>query len=168
MDIDNIVNKLVSSVKVFNGLTRQDVSYLIKSSQTISYTPDTLIVEQNASSDSFYIILIGEVDVLIDKEIVMLLLPGDTFGEMGFVTKKPRTASCRTKSACVVIKITEDTFKTNTLQENVILKNMLKDLSFKLEIMSDKYIDVVKRLEVGLEELHEAKMINMMANLAKQ
>ena len=74
------------------------------------------IVEQHDTGKSVYIIASGSVKVfttlLAGERIDLAVLgPSDFFGEMSFLTGKPRTATVETAEDSVILEVTEDKLK---------------------------------------------------------
>jgi cAMP-dependent protein kinase regulator len=89
------------------------------------------IVEQNDTGKSVYIIAGGSVKVyttLLSGERVELavLRPGDFFGEMSFLTGKPRTATVETAEDSLLLEVTEDKLREITSQKPHILEVLQK------------------------------------------
>ena len=57
------------------------------------FQPNKEIVTEGEIDDSFYIIISGEVLVTQGEKTLFALGAGECFGEMGYITKKKRTAS---------------------------------------------------------------------------
>lgn len=54
------------------------------------YAPDSTIVTQGQRADRFVVIIHGEVEVIVDGEIVATLREGDYFGEVAMLYTRPR------------------------------------------------------------------------------
>jgi CRP-like cAMP-binding protein len=52
-------------------------------------------MEKGSISDHLALVLGGEVQVLVGSDQTVLLGPGQAIGEIGVLTGRPRTASCR-------------------------------------------------------------------------
>jgi cAMP-dependent protein kinase regulator len=89
------------------------------------------IVKQNDTGKSVYIIAGGSVKVyttMLSGERVDLavLRPGDFFGEISFLTGKPRTATVETAEDSIVLEVTEDKLREITNQMPRILEVLQK------------------------------------------
>jgi CRP-like cAMP-binding protein len=60
--------------------------------------------------DTMYVILEGEVDLLINGRKVETLGPGEVFGEMALIDKSPRVATAVASTACRLVPIAEKRF----------------------------------------------------------
>ncbi len=96
------------------------------------------IVQQNDTGKSVYIIAGGSVKVyttLMSGERVDLamLRPGDFFGEISFLTGKPRTATVETAEDSIILEVTED-----KLREIVSQKPRIKEVLQKYSEIRSK------------------------------
>jgi tetratricopeptide (TPR) repeat protein len=96
------------------------------------------IVQQNDTGKSVYIIAGGSVKVyttLMTGERIDLavLRPGDFFGEIAFLTGKPRTATVETAEDSIILEVTED-----NLREIVALKPRILDVLRKFSDIRSK------------------------------
>ena len=57
-----------------------------------------------------YVVLEGEVDLLIGAKVVESLGPGEPFGEMALIDQAPRTATAAARTRCTVAVIPERRF----------------------------------------------------------
>jgi CRP-like cAMP-binding protein len=83
---------------LFKSIPDQDLISISAEAQIAAYQPDQVIVNEGEPSDSLFIIINGIVTV---KKIIAnhpdkvfaYLLPGSTFGEVGILENKPRSAT---------------------------------------------------------------------------
>jgi CRP-like cAMP-binding protein len=89
------------------------------------------VVEQHAEGKSVYIIANGSVKVYTtmlsgDRVDLAVLRSGDFFGEMSFLTGKPRTATVETAEDSVILEVTEDKLREVIAQRPRILDVLRK------------------------------------------
>ena len=93
-----IVNEYVE--KAMPTLTPDQVWQAMHSGQRLTFEPGTMILNEGANADSFYIVSKGTVDVFLPRQnqsdvIVVQLGPGKYFGEIEFFHEKRHRASIR-------------------------------------------------------------------------
>ena len=75
-----------------------------------TYEPGDSIIREGEVGDSIFVIGSGSAEVLLSvngaPEILLAVLRrGETFGEMGFFERRPRSATVRAREACVVLEV---------------------------------------------------------------
>ncbi len=90
---------------------------IIKDGQLMQCGPDSIVYLQGETSDSFYVINDGMVEVVVsDVEgqnpiPITYLSRGDLFGEIGLLTDVPRTASIRVPEAATLLRFDQEAFQ---------------------------------------------------------
>jgi tetratricopeptide (TPR) repeat protein len=107
------------------------------------------IVEQNDTKKSVYIIAGGSVKVyttLLSGERVDLavLQPGDFFGEISFLTGKPRTATVETAEDSIILEVTEDKLREIVAEKPRILEVLQKFSDIRSKGTTDKILETNK------------------------
>ena len=73
------------------------------------YDAGAVILSEGENGDSIYLIGSGSAEAVLssgDEAIVLSVMrPGETFGEMGFFERKPRSATVRAREECLVLEI---------------------------------------------------------------
>ncbi|HYA88789.1 MAG TPA: cyclic nucleotide-binding domain-containing protein, partial [Nitrospirota bacterium] len=115
-----------SVIPLFAGFSQEEFNDFTKVMNVHPLPGGLTIVEQDDSGKSVYLIASGSVNVfttLLSGERVDLavLRSGDFFGEMSFLTGKPRTATVETAEDAVILEITEDKLREITSQRPHIL-----------------------------------------------
>ena len=97
----NLVNFLKQS-DIFYQFTPTQLELVANICQEVVYNADDLIFQENSSSKELYVILQGEVDILINRggtdkheTAVARLRRGQSFGEVALVDEGLRSASAR-------------------------------------------------------------------------
>ncbi len=122
-----------SVIPLFAGFSQDEFNDFTKVMNVHPLPEGMPIVEQNDTGKSVYIIANGSVKVyttLLSGERVDLavLRSGDFFGEISFLTGKPRTATVETAEDSVILEVTEEKLREVTSQRPHIL-DVLKQYS---------------------------------------
>eukprot|EP00121_Abeoforma_whisleri_P005968 Awhi_evm1s5418 len=72
---------------------------------------ESVIFNEGDDGDSFYILLFGDLDVVIGGNLINSISPGNFFGEIALVTDRPRTASIIAREECVLLSMSKVTFE---------------------------------------------------------
>lgn len=129
---DKAVQKPDSSVlPLFARFSQDEFNAFTKVMNVHPLPGNAAIVKQNDTGKSVYIIAGGSVKVyttMLSGERVDLavLKPGDFFGEIAFLTGKPRTATVETAEDSIILEVTEDNLRSITSQKPRILEVLQK------------------------------------------
>ncbi len=144
--------------RAFPGITANEVTDLIANSQVHAYAPGTALCQENASEDTFYIILEGEAEVtkvINRKEIRLLknLRSGDFFGEMALIHNAPRAATVTAKSHLVALELHKEAFDRVLKNSSTIAMTMVREISNRLRTNDEM---AVEDLRLRASELAQA------------
>jgi ABC-type lipoprotein export system ATPase subunit len=100
-----IVNEYVA--RALSTLTHEQLLKATRQLEVVSYDPGAMILQQGASSENFYIVSKGTVEIVLQREkgsdvVVAQLGPGKFFGEMEFFHEHPNRASIRASESTPV------------------------------------------------------------------
>jgi tetratricopeptide (TPR) repeat protein len=118
--------------KILSRMPDQSAKKFLNSLDTISFSDNETVIEEGDRGDSIYIIKSGKarvVTLLLSKEIELALLDeGDIFGEVAFLTGRPRTATVISQGPLVVSEI-----------KRLELENLIESDPELLSILEDFY-----------------------------
>jgi len=97
----------------------------------------TKIFSEGDPGDSLYVILDGEVDILVHGRRVQRLRAGEVFGEMALVENRPRNAQAVAHSAARLVAIDERRFLFLVGQTPWFALGLLRLLAARLRAMDD-------------------------------
>jgi CRP-like cAMP-binding protein len=83
---------LLKKVPLFSGLSRRDLSFIVRETESVTVEPGKVLARQGGLGREFFIIVDGHARVERDGKTIARLGPGDFFGEMSLIDKKPRSA----------------------------------------------------------------------------
>ena len=135
--------EMFASMRMFKDFTKEEIKQFIK--LKVSHQKfrkgDTIIKEGDADS-TLYLLIAGAVVITKADHNIPLnrLKPGDVFGEMSFLTKKPRHASAIADEDVLVLRMDDDFFQKIGLAQ----KDKIKDYFIELLVSRlDKMNEVV-------------------------
>jgi len=75
-----------------------------------SYEPGAVIIREGENGDSIFLIGSGSAEAVLAANgepaiVLSVMRRGETFGEMGFFERRPRSATVRAREACLVLEI---------------------------------------------------------------
>lgn len=158
---------MLEQVELFAGLSEQEIQALSESSTTKAFAKNTVVIHENDSADSLYIIESGRVKVYCSekngKEFIMNTQgPGDYFGELALLDDSVRSASVRTvekSSFCVIYK---DEFNKVLDEHPNIARQLIRNLAQRVrkltaDVKSLALQDVYGRVANVLMDLSEER-----------
>jgi len=119
MDMREKLERL-KKVRFFKDFFEIELSEVINSGEWLDYAAGQVIISEGDLDDSFYVIVDGEVSVMVGGNFITALRAGDSFGEMAYIAKRPRTASIEAGEDVTVLKI------SNELLESISVYCQLK------------------------------------------
>lgn len=87
-----------------------DLSIFANSGETKTFPSGHWFFKAGDSGDLMYVVLSGDVDILINEKIVETVHPGGIFGEMALIDKHERSAGARARSDVEVAAIDQKHF----------------------------------------------------------
>lgn len=101
---DHILGRL-RRLGVFADLTKAELNALADEFQERSFPEGSWVLRQGAQGTGLFIIIDGEVGVIVDNEERATLTTGSFFGEISVLLAEPPTASviARTPLKCLII-----------------------------------------------------------------
>lgn len=115
-------------------LPPEALSRLAARSPTKTYAPRELVIRQGAPGDAMFLIVRGEVSVIVGREgsstaEVARLRKGSLFGEMSLMTGEPRAASVQTLAETEVVVVGKDVFSAIVAESPDLLARMTRILA---------------------------------------
>jgi len=135
-----------SVIPLFAGFSQEEFNAFTKVMNVHPLPAGVSIVEQHDEGKSVYIIASGSVKVyttLLSGERVDLavLRSGDFFGEMSFLTGKPRTATVETAEDSVILEVTEEKLREVVSQRPNILDVLRKYSEMRSKGTTEKILE---------------------------
>lgn len=132
-------------IYLFNGIAKEDIIKITNDVKFMEFSEDEVVFKQGDQSDSIYFLLRGELTVELEKngafKELAKIKPMELFGEMAFVSKKPRSARIKSidpKSTIIEFVIDDDAYESATCFAFMTLyKNISTIVSKKLEASNE-------------------------------
>lgn len=87
-----------------------DLSMFANSSDTKEYPPGHRFFSAGEAGDLMYVVVSGEVEILIREKIVEIVRAGGIFGEMALIDNRVRSAGARAKTKVKAAAINQEQF----------------------------------------------------------
>ncbi len=157
MDIYENAEQL-KNIPLLSGCDNAQLKLLAFTSEALAFNPGDYLFKINDSSDSVYVILEGEVDVVRDENpdnITKLATIGknNIMGEMGVFLNVPRTASLIAAEEVKALRIPANRFLKLVTQNADIALEVMRQLSKKIVFTSELAVES----QTELRDLQEAQ-----------
>jgi CRP-like cAMP-binding protein len=133
-------------VGLLRGLERDEAERFLGKATLIHASAEDHLVRQGELGATLFVLLSGVAEVVIDAapdRAVALLGPGDTFGEMGFLTPTPRTANVIARTACEIVVLSAEFLHALLARDPAIAAKILLNLS---RILARRLSDMNRQL----------------------
>lgn len=108
----NMVMNIINKLDVFDRFTEKEKKALVKQNNHFAvYKNDEALIQEGDNEGSFFVLISGTVRVTKRNLSLNIadLQPGDSFGEISFLTETPRTASVvANENDVIVLKIDKE------------------------------------------------------------
>jgi CRP-like cAMP-binding protein len=96
---------ILKSINIFSQISQEDLLSLANTVKEQEFKAGTEIIKEGEIGTSMYIIVNGEVDVLVENQYITTLGEKEVFGELAALDPEPRSATIVAKSDLLVFKI---------------------------------------------------------------
>ncbi len=76
----------------------------------VPFQPAQIVFLEGQSGDVMYVIIEGEVEILVGNNLIETLRAGEIFGEMALIDTKPRSATAVAKTGCKLAPVNRKRF----------------------------------------------------------
>ena len=146
--------------RAFPGIKPAEVEELIANCQVKSYPPGTALCHENATEQTFYMILEGEARVsklMNEKEdrLLKTLRPGDFFGEMALIHNAPRAATVTCITPIVVLELEKAAFDRVLQHSSSVALAMVREISARLRENDEMAIEDLRMRAAELAHAYQ-------------
>lgn len=131
--------QLLAQIPLFSDLPLAELRNLLQSLEVLEAEPGMLLCKEGDPSDSFFIIVDGELEVLMaagspEELHLNTLSHGEYFGEMGLLMPGgQRSASVRARSRVVILVMRQSDFNELLRRQPMLAYSMVRVLSERLD-----------------------------------
>lgn len=122
----------LGEVSVFRALSREDLQVLGRSADTVSVPAGTALVREGEIGREFFVLLSGEVSVVVGGTEVARLEQGQWFGELAIIDPAPRDATVTATTDCDLLVIDSRRFRPLMEEVPVLAHKIMVSLARRL------------------------------------
>lgn len=128
-----------------------------------TYPPETVICQEGAYEDVFYLIVAGEVAITKqfapgEERLLRYSGPGDFFGEMALMQDQPRSASVRTTRPTTLLEVDRDVFDHLMVSSPGLAWRIVRTTFDRLRANDQAALDDLRDAYTTLARLDRAKL----------
>lgn len=129
-NVDNLLLKLITGVRLFKHLEREDIVALLRNANKSTFTAGEVVFEEGYEGHSMYVVVQGAFEVyrmVKGKHVsIATINAGDHFGEIALIASRPRTASVRAISDSIALRFTKQAIFAEPGAAVYLFRNMAK------------------------------------------
>ena len=102
----------------------------------VRYPRETIIFKEGQTGNFMYMVKVGRVAIAVGANVVEVIGPGGTFGEMAIVDQSPRTARAGALEESELISIDRDTLLAIVKKQPAVAMALLRGIADRLRHMN--------------------------------
>jgi CRP-like cAMP-binding protein len=129
---EHIGNDPIHAIGLFRGLSSEQTAQFLASSTIITAAAGERVLRENERDPTVFILLKGLAEVIRDEapgRVVATLGAGDVFGEIGFLTGSPRSATVVARAPCEILTLSADFLRQFVTENATIAARVLFNLA---------------------------------------
>lgn len=133
----------LQGLSFFADFEELEVREVVNASEWLDFAPGEEIIVEGELGDAFYVVVDGEVTVRRGASEVDALGRGASFGEIGFIIRRARTASITASGPVKVIKVNANLIERTSVScqlrfQKAFLRTMAERLAAAMDFIADK------------------------------
>lgn len=122
----------LNEVALFRGCSPEELAHLAGITDDAILEEGQVLCDQGDVGLACYVIVEGEVEVLVGQQIVATVGAGQTVGEMALLDGRPRSATVIARTQVHLLVIDADRFRDLVAESRTIARGLLRELSGRL------------------------------------
>jgi CRP/FNR family transcriptional regulator, cyclic AMP receptor protein len=155
--------KFLSGIPLFSNLDEKALRQMVQASKFQHMEKGTILFFQSDPSEFAYIVQHGDISIVLNSPdgrdmVINEMRPGDIFGELGILTKQPRSTSAIARADSDVLVISREAFLRVVDSEPQLARRILEVTAQRLQRSGERegalaFMDAQARLARLLLEL---------------
>jgi cAMP-dependent protein kinase regulator len=141
------LSKAISKNVLFSHLDDNERSDIFDAMFPVHRHAGEVIIQQGDEGDNFYVIDLGEVDIYVNNEWVILISDGGSFGELALIYGTPRAATVKAKTDTKLWGIDRDSYRRILMGSTIRKRKMYAEFLGKVSILEN--LDKWERMTVA-------------------
>jgi potassium-dependent mechanosensitive channel len=154
-----MLRDLLRKVSYFQQCSDVELRQIIEKGYRKKVAEGEIICRENDPGDSFYIILLGAVDVFVEsiEEHIAVRRAGEFIGEMSLLMGTPRTATLRTMEETILFVVDRENLQSLLTQHHDLADKIAQELSQRQETLKSLgiQVNVMTKGETAFEQIRK-------------
>ena len=148
-------------VSTFKDFNKDDLSDLAQYIDEIQYTAGNTLLEHHKKVENVSILKKGQVEVLVNNEIVALVDATNCFGEMSCLSgEENAAATVRTTTDCTILQLSRDDFLKSLYRRPQLFHSFFSLISSRIVKTNQRLSEVLNHTPQGLMKIDSKGMIS--------
>ena len=104
--------ELLRSIPLFAQFSKRELNEVAAVADEVEVEAGKELTKEGRPGREFFVLVEGTADVVRNGRVVNRLGPGDFFGEIALIAKRPRTATVTTTTPARVLVVTDRSFQS--------------------------------------------------------
>ena len=141
-----LLRDLLKKVSYFHHCSDVELRQVIEKGYRKKLTAGEVIARENDPGDSFYLILSGAVEVVVESidRQVAVRRPGEFIGEMSLLLGTPRSATLRTIEDTILFVVDHSNLQSLLTQHRELADQIAQELSQRQEVLKSLGVTVIE------------------------
>jgi CRP/FNR family transcriptional regulator, cyclic AMP receptor protein len=122
----------LSKVPLFMECSKRDLAAIAGLAHEVNLPEGHTLIREGAQAFSFFVLLEGTAEVRRNNRRVATLGPGDFFGEMALILRRPRTATVTVTSPARLLAVSAHNFRPLLTRSSQLQFKLLEALAERL------------------------------------
>jgi CRP/FNR family transcriptional regulator, cyclic AMP receptor protein len=125
----------LAEVRLFRGCTARELDHIARIADDAIFEDGQILCEQGDVGIACYVLVDGQVEVIIGQELVATVRSGETVGEMALLDGRPRSATVIARGQVRALVIDAERFGDLVADSPSFAHAMLRELSRRLRAL---------------------------------
>lgn len=119
---------ILKSIRLFSQIPEKELVWLATELEEVEYEADDTIISQGDLGTSMFIIVQGEVNVIVDDKFITKLSHNQFFGELAALDPEPRSATIKASTKVLLLRVDRNVLFDLMVEYRNIGKGIIKAL----------------------------------------
>ncbi|MBF0237637.1 MAG: response regulator [SAR324 cluster bacterium] len=145
---------LLKKLPLFSQLNAFDLITLTEKMREMEVPADTILLTQGQPADKVYFVEAGDLEILVNDELVAHRTPGDSVGEMSCLRgEENASATVRALTPCRILQIERDEFMEVVNRLPQLWQQVFRDMSQRLTDSNQRTSELFQHSSQGLMKI---------------